>query len=72
MQAADHVKFRGAFAHAFRGALVNFFEREGVGAGRIRRAAEGAELAMRDADIGGIDVAVDVEVADVAVRFSRT
>ena len=69
MQAADHVKFRGAFAHALLGALPDFFEREGVGAGRIGAAAEGAELAMRDADVGGIDVAIDVEVADVAVAL---
>ena len=69
MQAADDVKFRGAFGDAVTGALVNFFESEGVGAGRIGRAAKGAELAVRDADVGGIDVAIDVEIGDVAVLF---
>ena len=63
MQPADHVEFGGAFAHALFGALVNLFEREGVGARRVRIAPKGAELAMRDADVGGIDVAVDVEIS---------
>ena len=36
MQAADHVKFGGAFADALLGALPDLFEREGVGA-RARR-----------------------------------
>ena len=69
MQAADHVKFGGAFADALFGALPDLFEREGVGAGRVGVAAEGAELAMRHADVGRIDVPVDVEVADVAVAL---
>ena len=69
MQAADHVEFGGAFAHALFGALVDFFEREGVSAGRVGIAAEGAQLAVRDADVGGIDVAIDVEEADVAVAL---
>ena len=69
MQAADHVEFGGAFAHALLGALPDFLEREGVGAGRVGIAAEGAQLAMRHADVGGIDVAIDVEVADVAVAL---
>ena len=63
MQAADHVKFGGAFAHALFGALINFFERESVRAGRVGVAAKGAQLAVRDADVGGIDVAIDVEIA---------
>ncbi len=69
MQAADHVKFGGSFAHALFGALPDFFEGEGVGAGRVGIAAEGAEFAMGHANVGGIDVAIDVEVADVAVAL---
>ena len=72
MQSADHVEFGGAFAHALFGALVDFFEREGVRAGRVRVASKRAQLAVRDADVGGIDVPVHVEEAGVAVRFSRT
>src|SRR5580704_14851112 len=67
MQAADDVKFRRAFRHAFRRALVNFIERECVSAGRVRRTSESAEAAMRYANIRGVDVAVDVVVADVSV-----
>ncbi len=69
MQAADQMKFRGAFAQALFGALPNLLEGKGVGAGRFRAAAEGAELAMRHADVGRIDVAIDVEVANVAVAL---
>ena len=69
MQAADHVEFRGAFAHALFGALVNFLERERVRAGRIGIAAKGAQLAVRDADVRGIDVAIHVEEAGVAVAL---
>ncbi len=71
MQAADHVEFRGAFAHALFGALVNFFERERVGARRVGIAAKGAQLAMRDADVGGIDVAIHVEESRCCRGASR-
>ena len=36
MQAADDVKFGGAFAHALFRALVNFFQSKGVSAGSVR------------------------------------
>ena len=48
--------------------LESFFQRHGVGAGRVFLAAEGAEPAGGDADVGRIDVAVDVEVGLVAVH----
>ena len=67
MQTADHVKFRGAFARALLGALPDLFQRKGVRARRVGVAAKRAQLAVRHADVGGIDVPVDVEVADVAV-----
>ena len=69
MQAADDVEFRGAFGHTLGGALPYFVEREGVGSGSVGRASESAKFAMRHANVGGIDVAVDVEVGDVAVAF---
>ena len=71
MQAADDVKFRGAFGDAVTGTLIDFFERKVVGAGCIGRTAKGAEFAVRDADVGGVDVAIDVEIGDVAVAFFR-
>ena len=61
------MKFGGAFADALLGACVNLFQGEGVSAGGIGIAAEGAKLAMGDADVGRIDVAIDVVVGDVAV-----
>ena len=67
MQAADHVEFGRAFAHALFGALVNLFESERVGARRIGIAAKRAQLAMRDAHVGRIDVPIDVEKTGVAV-----
>ena len=71
MQSADHVEFRGAGADAFLGALPDFIERESVSAGGIGIASESAKFAMRDANICRIDVAIDVEIADVAVaRFA--
>ena len=71
MESTDHVEFSGAGADAFFGALPDFIEREIVGAWGVRVASEGAEFAMGYADIGRIDVAIDVEVADVTVaRFA--
>src|SRR5258708_17754206 len=58
MQSAHDVKFRCAFADALLGALVDLFKSERVGAGSVGIAAEGAQLAMCDADVGRIDVAV--------------
>ena len=69
MQPADHVKFRRAFAHALLGALVNFFERECVRAGRVGIAAERAQFAMRDAHVGRINVPVHIEEARIAVAL---
>src|SRR5882672_131888 len=67
MQAADDVKFGCAFADALVGALINFVEGVSVGAGRVRIAAERAELTVGNADVGRIDVTIDVVVGDVAV-----
>src|SRR5579863_3385766 len=63
------MEFRGAFAQTLFGALPDLFEGKSVSAGRLRTAAEGAEFAMRHANVGGIDVPIDVEVADVAVAL---
>ena len=54
--------------HAAAGAMPHLFERHRV---RLRIAdplAERAQPATRDADVGGIDVAIDVEVSDVSVQ----
>ena len=67
MQSADDVKFRGAFGHSSRRALPDFIERKRVRAAIARRTAKRAQLAMRDAHIGGIDVPVDVVIRHVPV-----
>jgi len=67
MQAANDVKFGGAFGDALRRALPDFFLRVGVGARGILVAAKRAETAMRAADVCRIDVAIDVVVAGVSV-----
>src|SRR5690348_16347072 len=67
MQSANDVKFGSAFRDTLSGALVNLLQREIVCAGRIRRASEGAQPTMRDADVRGIDMAIHVVIADVAV-----
>src|ERR1700680_5143934 len=69
MQSADDVKFRGAFADAFLRALIDFLKSKIVCAGGVGIAAESAEFAMCDADVGGIDVAIDVVIGEVAVAL---
>src|SRR6266403_1311176 len=69
MQTANDVELRRAFANALFGALIDFFESEGISAGRIRIAAKRTKFAVRYADVGRIDVTIDVEVGDVAVFF---
>ena len=68
MQAADDVKLGDRFAPAFAGAMPHLFERHGVGLGIAHLLAEGAQAATGHADIGGVDVAVDVEISGVAVQ----
>src|SRR6266446_812219 len=63
------MKFQCAFARTLFGAGVNLLERKVVRPGRVRVAAKSAELAMRHANVGRINVPVDVEIGDVAVFF---
>ena len=69
MQSTDEMKFRGACADTLFAALPDFIERVSVSARRIGIAAKRAEAAMSDANICGIDVAIDVVIANVAVLF---
>ena len=68
MQAADDMEFSDGFGIAGRGGFPGLVEGHGVTGGIALFAAEGAELAGSNADVGGIDVAIDVEVSDVAVQ----
>ena len=62
MQSADDVKLGDRFGVSGGGRLPRFFERHGVGAGRVLLAAEGAETAGGYTDVGWIDVPVDIEI----------
>ena len=68
VQAADDVELGDGFGVAGGRGLPSFFEGHGVAGGIALFAAEGAELAGRHADVGGVDVAIDVEVGHVAVH----
>src|ERR1035438_5606894 len=68
VQAADDVKLRNRFAVAGSSGVPDFFQRHGVGAGGVLLAAKGAQAAGGHANIGVIDMAVNVEVGDVAVH----
>ncbi len=68
MQSADNVKFRDRFGIAFAGHFPNLFHRHRVGVGIVRLLAERAQAATCDADIGRIDMAIDVEVRDVPMQ----
>ncbi len=68
MQAADDVKLGDGFGVSGGCGFEGFFERHGVGAGRVLLAAKGTETAGGHAYVRRIDVAVDVEVGAVAVH----
>ena len=68
MQAADDVKLGHRLGVARARSLPRLFERHRVRSGLALLAAEGAQPAGGDADIGRIDVAIDVEVGHIAVQ----
>src|SRR6185312_200465 len=63
------MEFSRAFRDALPRSLPDFFERVAVRAVGLFVSPKSAKLAMRAADIRGIDVPVDVVVADVAVTL---
>ena len=68
MQAAHDVEFGDGFAIALAGLVPDLFKRHRVCLGIALLLAERAQLATGHADIGRIDVAIDVEVSLVAVQ----
>jgi len=68
MEAADDVELGDGFGVAGGCRFPGFFEGHGVPSGIAFGAAEGAEAAVGYTDVGGVDVAIDVEVGDVAVQ----
>ena len=67
-KSADDVELGDRFAVSGSRGFESFFERHGVRAGRVFLAAKGAEPASRNANICGINVAIDVEVRLVAMH----
>src|SRR5580698_11283357 len=67
VQTADNVELSDRFAPAFSRAVPHFVERPGISLGILGAFPEGAKLAARHADVGGIDVAVYVKPCDIAV-----
>ncbi len=68
MQAAHDVEFGNGFRVTMPGLFPDFLQRHGVRLGILGALAERTQFAARHADIGGIDVAVDVEEGGVAVE----
>ena len=68
VQAADDVKLGDRFGVARGRCFPSLVEGHGVAGGVALFAAKGAELAGSHANIGGVDVAIDVEVGEVAVH----
>src|ERR1017187_2486243 len=68
MQAAHNVELGDRLAPALARALPHLFERHGVGLGIAHALAESAQAATGHADVGGVDVAVHIEIRNVAVE----
>src|ERR1051326_981347 len=68
MQAADNMKFCDRLRVAGSSGLERLFQRHGVSAGRIFLAAKSAKSARSYANVGRIDMAIDVEVSHVPVQ----
>src|SRR5258708_31747362 len=68
MKSANDVKLGDSFGISRSGSFERFIERHGIGAGRVLLASEGTKAASGYADVGGINVAVDVEIRFVAVH----
>ena len=60
MHAALHERLIAAQRDGFLDLLVNLLARQDVGVGVVALAVEGAEIADGGADVGVVDVAVDV------------
>src|SRR5258708_2457588 len=68
MQSADNMKLGDSFAVSGSRSLKSLIERHGVGAGRILLASESAQTASCDTNVGGIDVAIDIEISLIPVH----
>ncbi len=68
VQTADDVKLRDGLRIARGGCFPGLVECHGVAGGVTFLAAKGAELAGSHADVGRVDMAIDVEVGEVAVH----
>ena len=68
MQSADDVKFRDSFVVAGGRGFEGLFKSHRVRAGRIFLSSKGTQAARGHADIGRIQMAIDVEVSAIAMH----
>ena len=68
MQAANDVELGHSFRVAGSSGFIGFFQGHGVCAGSVLLASEGTEAAGGHADIGGVDMAVHIEIGHVAME----
>src|SRR5579863_6853880 len=68
MQSANDVEFSDGLGISGGGRFESLLERHGVSAGRVFLAAKGTKAAGRDTNVGGVNVAVDVEIRLVAIH----
>ena len=68
MQSPDNMEFRDGFGITGGSGLESLFQRHGVRARRVLLAPKRTKAAGRHANIGGIQMAVDIEIRLVAVQ----
>ncbi len=68
MKSADDVELRDRFGITGGRCLPRLFESHGVAVGVAFLAAKGTQLACRNADVGGVDVAIDIEIRHIAMH----
>jgi hypothetical protein len=68
VKTADDVKLRNRFGVALSSRFPSFVKGHGVAGGVAFLTAKGAKLACGYTHVGGIDMAIDVEVGEVAVQ----
>ena len=68
MQPAHNVELGHSFRVSGGGSLISLFERHGVSAGSILLASKSAKPAGSYTDVGGIDMAIHIEISHIAVQ----
>src|SRR5205823_11760811 len=67
VESAHNVQFRGAVAFGLRSPFQNLLVAHDIPLRALQVRAESAENAAVNADVGGVDVRIDIVIAEVAV-----